>query len=141
MLGQIRNEGKLPQVVVCDNGTEFTSRVMLMWSQAQAVKLQFIQPGKPTQNAFIESFNGKFRHECLRQHWFGSPAEARRIIETWRHDYNHVRPHRSLGQRTPIEVLKEPLTSPKTLPGDTLTRGGKVTRCDIRRTQQLTWNR
>jgi putative transposase len=107
VLDALRQTGKLPPVMVCDNGTEFTSRVMLKWSQAHAVKLHFITPGKPTENAFIESFNGKLRHECLRQHWFASLAEARQIVEDWREDYNHVRPHRSLGQRTPMEVLKQ----------------------------------
>ena len=92
--------------MVCDNGTEFTSRAMLKWSQAHAVTLHFITPGKPTENAYIESFNGKLRLECLRQHWFTSLAEARSIVEDWRQDYNHVRPHRSLGQRTPAEVLR-----------------------------------
>jgi putative transposase len=113
VLSQLKVHRKLPDVLVCDNGTEFTSRAMLMWSHAHAVKLHFIQPGKPTQNAYIESFNGKFRHECLRQHWFRSLAEARQVIENWRHDYNHVRPHRSLGQLTPIEALKRSKMNPE----------------------------
>ena len=106
MLSGLKALGQLPEILVCDNGSEFTSRAMLLWSHAHAVKLHFIQPGKPTQNAYVESFNGKFRHECLRQHWFRTLAEARQIIERWRDDYNHVRPHRSLAQQTPIEVLK-----------------------------------
>lgn len=73
----------------------------------KGVKLDFIQPGKPTQNAYIESFNGKFRQECLRQHWFASLNELRRIVETWRLDYNHVRPHSSLEYRTPKEVVRQ----------------------------------
>ncbi len=105
VLDRLQNEGCLPQVLVCDNGTEFTSRAMLMWSQRTARTLHFIQPGKPTQNAYCESFNGKLRIECLRQHWFKSLHEARRIIEDWRLDYNHVRPHSALGQMAPIEAL------------------------------------
>ncbi len=105
VLDRLRDEGRLPQVLVCDNGTEFTSRAMLMWTQRTARKLHFIQPGKPTQNAYCESFNGKLRIECLRQHWFKSLNEARQVIEDWRLDYNHVRPHSALGQMAPIEAL------------------------------------
>jgi len=107
VLEALRQAEKLPQVMVCDNGTEFTSRAMLKWANAHAIRLHFITPGKPTENAYIESFNGKLRHECLRQHWFATLGEARYIVEAWRLDYNQVRPHRSLGQRTPAEVLKE----------------------------------
>lgn len=105
VLSELRKTGRLPPILVCDNGTEFTSRAMLMWSHATATKLHFIEPGKPTQNAFCESFNGKLRTECLRQHWFKSLNEARQIIEHWRQDYNHVRPHSALGQMAPIEAL------------------------------------
>ena len=107
VLEALRLGGKLPQVLVCDHGTEFTSKAMLKWSQAKAVKLHFITPGRPTENAYIESFNGKLRHECLRQHWFTTLAEAREVVEAWRLDYNHVRPHRSLGQQTPAEVVRQ----------------------------------
>ena len=107
VLGQVRETGQLPQVLVCDNGPEFTSRAMLMWSQRSATRIHHIQPGKPTQNAYCESFIGKFRYECLRQHWFRSLLEARAVIEQWRMDYNHVRPHRGLGQRTPMELVRE----------------------------------
>lgn len=69
------------------------------------MKLDFIQPGKPQQNGFIESFNGTFRDDCLNLHWFTSLEHARVTIETWRHDYNHVRPHGSLGEQTPAEFL------------------------------------
>ena len=106
ILSALREAGQLPQVLICDNGTEFTSKAMLKWSSTTGTKLHYIEPGKPTQNAFCESFNGKLRHECLRQHWFQSLEEARQIVEAWRIDYNHVRPHSSLGQRTPIEYLQ-----------------------------------
>lgn len=84
-----------------DNGPEFTSKAMFLWSQSAGVKLHFIQPGKPTQNAFVESYNGKFRDACLNEHWFVTIADARRTIESWRIHYNTVRPHSSLGNRTP----------------------------------------
>lgn len=91
----------LPGMLVMDNGPEFTSRAMLVWSKPAGVKLHFIDPGRPVQNAFIESFNGKLRDECLNQHWFVSLEEARRIIKLWRIDYNTTRPHSSLGYMTP----------------------------------------
>ena len=74
---------KLPKTIVCDNGSEFTSKAMFFWAKKAGTKLHFIQPGKPTQNAFVESFNGKFRDYCLNLHWFASLADARSIIETW----------------------------------------------------------
>lgn len=91
----------LPQVLVLDNGPEFTSKAMLCWAEERGVKLHFIDPGKPRQNAFIESFNGKFRDECLNQHWFKELEEAKRMIEEWRKDYNLARPHSSLGYLPP----------------------------------------
>ncbi len=90
-----------PRVIVMDNGPEFTSKAMLCWAQQRGVKLHFIDPGKPTQNAYIESFNGKFRDECLNQHWFSDLQEARTIVEQWRKDYNLARPHSSLGYLAP----------------------------------------
>jgi putative transposase len=83
------------------HGTELTSIAMLAWAASHRVQLHYIAPGKPTQNAFVESFNGKFRDECLNDNVFTSIAEAREIIERWRVDYNECRPHRSLGQMTP----------------------------------------
>ena len=91
----------LPEVIVMDNGPEFTSNAMLCWAEQRGVNLHFIDPGKPTQNGYIESFNGKFRDECLNGHWFNNLPEARRIIEEWRQDYNLARPHSSLGYLAP----------------------------------------
>jgi putative transposase len=91
----------LPQAITVDNGPEFTGKTLHDWAQIRGVKLNFTAPGKPTQNAFIESFNGKFRNECLNQHWFTSLTEARRLIEAWRQEYNQLRPHRSLGRIPP----------------------------------------
>lgn len=96
----------LPKRIVMDNGPEMTSKAMFMWSQRTGVKLHFIQPGKPTQNAFVESFNGRFRDGCLNQQWFVSVADAREIIDAWRVDYNQVRPHSSLNYRPPAEYEK-----------------------------------
>ena len=97
----------LPEVIVCDNGPEFTSKAMFFWSKQTGVKLHFIQPGKPTQNAFVESFNGKFREYCLNLNWFASLEDARSTIEQWRQHYNHVRPHRSLGKKPPAVFASE----------------------------------
>jgi len=97
----------VPEVIQVDNGPEFISQAVDQWAFANGVRLHFIEPGKPVQNAFIESFNGKFRDECLNQNWFRSLAETRQIIEAWRVDYNTARPHSSLGYRTPEEFARE----------------------------------
>ena len=97
----------LPKTIVCDNGPEFTSNAMFLWAKNAGVKLHFIQPGKPTQNAFVESFNGKFREYCLDLNWFVSIEDARSTIEHWRIHYNHVRPHRSLGKKPPAVFARE----------------------------------
>ncbi len=95
-----------PDVIVLDNGPENTSLAMLRWSIDHRVRLHFIAPGKPVQNAFIESFNARFREECLNEHEFLTLDEAREIIEPWRTDYNTARPHGSLGNRTPQEFVQ-----------------------------------
>lgn len=100
-LQDLGNRRALPRTLVCDNGPELTSKGLFFWSQQSGVKLHFIQPGKPTQNAFVESFNGKFRDHCLNQHWFRSLAEARSVIEAWRRHYNEERPHSALGYKPP----------------------------------------
>jgi putative transposase len=102
-----------PKTLVMDNGTELTSLAMLRWAAEHRVRLHHIAPGKPTQNAFIESFNGRFRDECLNEHEFVTLDEAREIIEEWRLDYNAHRPHAALGGLTPDEfcrTLKPPLS-------------------------------
>lgn len=101
LLEELATSRGLPQRLTLDNGTEFTSKAMFLWSRASGVKLNFIQPGKPTQNAFVESFNGKFRDSCLNQHWIVSLEEARRTIDQWRNHYNHERPHSSLNYTPP----------------------------------------
>jgi putative transposase len=92
-----------PCMIVSDNGTELTSHAMFTWQEERSVEWHYIAPGKPTQNGFIESFNGRFRDECLNEHLFTSLPEARRIIEEWRIDYNTRRPHTSLNGLTPTE--------------------------------------
>ena len=103
VLEALRARRGLPEVLVSDNGPEFAGRALDVWAHQQSVKLHFIEPGKPVENAFIESFNGKMRDECLNEPWFMSLTEARERIETWRQDYNEVRPHSALGNRTPQE--------------------------------------
>ena len=93
-----------PTAITVDNGGEFVSRAMDAWAYAHDVRLEFIRPGKPVENAFIESFNGRLRDECLNAHIFASTAEAQRVLDAWRDDYNHVRPHSSLQDRTPAAV-------------------------------------
>jgi putative transposase len=92
-----------PQRIVMDNGPEFTGKALDRWAWEHRVHLSFIEPGKPVQNAFVESFNGTCRNECLNENWFLSLADARAIIENWRIDYNDQRPHSSLRGRTPSE--------------------------------------
>ena len=97
----------LPQVLRTDNGAEFCGRAMLTWAHQRGVALRLIQPGKPTQNAYVESFNGRFRDECLNEHWFTSLAHARTIIETWRREYNEERPKKGLGGLTPAAYAQQ----------------------------------
>ena len=92
-----------PLMVVSDNGTELTSHAILQWQEDHAVEWHYIAPGKPTQNGFVESLNGRFRDECLNEHMFRNLPSARRLIEEWRTDYNTHRPHTSLGGLTPNE--------------------------------------
>lgn len=94
-------------MIVCDNGPELISLNLEIWAYQNKIQLKFIQPGKPVQNAYIESFNGKFRDECLSQNWFLNLGEARKEIEKWRKDYNEHRPHRSLKMKTPNQFAKE----------------------------------
>ena len=107
VMERLSENGSLPEIIVTDNGPEFTSRAMLAWADENNVRLHFIEPGKPTQNAFVESFNGKFRDECLNENWFKNLQDAQDKIENWRHDYNTKRPHRSLRQMTPLEYRKK----------------------------------
>ena len=102
-LDQIAELRGWPCMVVSDNGTEFTSNAMLSWQQDRQVEWHYIAPGKPMQNGFVESFNGRLRDECLNEHLFTSYAHARQVIADWRNDYNNHRPHTSLDGLTPDE--------------------------------------
>lgn len=97
-----------PCMIVSDNGTELTSHAILTWQEERQVEWHYIAPGKPMQNGFVESFNGRFRDECLNEHLFASLPEARRLIEEWRIDYNTTRPHTSLNGLTPMEFAARP---------------------------------
>ncbi len=92
-----------PQAIRCDNGPEFTSRHFLKWCEDHKIEAMHIQPGRPMQNGYVESFNGRFRDECLNANWFATMGDARRKIEAWRLDYNEQRPHSSLAYRAPSE--------------------------------------
>lgn len=94
---------------VSDNGTELTSRAILAWQEKRGVDWHYIAPGKPTQNSFIESFNGRLRDECPNEHLFTNLCEARRIIEAWRTVYNTLRLHTSLDGLTPTEFAARPI--------------------------------
>jgi putative transposase len=114
-LGRLVDERAMPEMVVSDNGTELTSGAVLRWA-TRRVAWHYIEPGKPVQNAFVESFNSKLRDECLNEYVFSTLAEARTIIEAWRQDYNQLRPHSSLGALTPSEfaaLKREPTTPPQ----------------------------
>jgi putative transposase len=101
----VRQRG-CPERICLDNGTELTSRHFSSWAIERRIELAYIQPGKPVQNAYIESFNGKFRDECLNTNWFRNLWQARRLIRAWRAEYNGERPHSSLDYRTPNEFAQ-----------------------------------
>jgi putative transposase len=102
-LGEMRG---LPEVITVDNGPEFAGKALDEWAYRRGIKLSFIRPGKPVENAFAESFNGRLRDECLNTNWFLSLKHAKDVIEEWRKDYNAVRPHSSLGGLTPEEFME-----------------------------------
>lgn len=113
-----------PQALLMDNGPEFTGTALDRWAYANGVGLQFIEPGKPMQNPYVESFNGKLRDECLNEHWFLSLEEARSITEQWRIDYNNTRPHSGLDYMTPTQFAKQACSGaspPWGAPGETNT--------------------
>jgi len=111
VLERLKRTTGTPARVAIDNGPEFISKALDAWAYRNGVQLEFSRPGKPTDNAFVESFNGHFRAECLDCHWFASLEEARQTIEAWRIEYNTERPHRALGQATPAAWMtaREPL--------------------------------
>jgi putative transposase len=106
-LERVLTDGAAPRSITVDHGTEFMSRALEDWAYRRGVQLDFIRPGKPVENAFIEAFNGRLRDECLNVHQFTSLADAREKIEAWRIDYNARRPHSSLGHLTPNEFVAQ----------------------------------
>ena len=100
--GLIQTRGK-PHAIRCDNGPEFAGRLVDLWAYAHKVTLEFSRPGKPTDNAYIESFNGSLREECLNVHWFEDLTDARAKLQVWKQEYNEDRPHRSLKNLTPLQ--------------------------------------
>ena len=106
VLDRVLAERGRPEAIVLDNGPEFRGRALTAWSEQRGIRLEFIQPGKPVQNAYVESFNGRLRDECLNANWFTSLSDARRKIESWRLDYNQQRPHSSLDYLPPEEFAR-----------------------------------
>ena len=107
VIDQVCQKRGYPEVIRSDNGSEFTSRAMQTWAHERHVQLKLIEPGKPNQNAYIESFNGRFRDECLNEHWFANLKHARTLIEVWRREYNEERPKKGLGGLTPSEHARK----------------------------------
>ena len=113
VLDRIAGQRPLPRMIRVDHGPEFTSRAFIAWAQGHRIRHILIEPGRPMQNGYIESFNGKFRDECLNEHWFTNVLHARTVIETWRREYNEERPKKALGGLTPTayaEQLKKSAT-------------------------------
>lgn len=107
VLNRLVAQRQAPRFLCADNGSEFSGRVLDMWAYHYNVKIDFSLPGKPTDNSFIETFNGSFRDECLNLHWFETLAQAKREIEAWRQDYNENRPHMALQDLTPGEYARK----------------------------------
>ena len=107
VLDRVAAQRGYPRTIRVDNGPEFSSKVLDRWAYLNGVEMDFIRPGKPTDNAFIESFNGRLRQECLNQHWFFSLEDAKEKVNRWRLEYNAVRPHSSLGNLAPLEFVQK----------------------------------
>ena len=107
VLEELKRQRGLPRQIRSDNGPEFVSRAVDQWAYEQRLQWHTIQPGRPMENSYVESFNGRFRDECLNENWFSSLADAREKIEQWRQDYNEARPHSSLQYRTPMEFARQ----------------------------------
>jgi len=131
VLEEIAQQRGLPQSIRCDNGPEMTSRHFLAWCLEKKIELVHIQPGKPTQNGRVESFNGRMREELLRVSWFENLFDARRKIADWRKDYNEQRPHSSLGYRTPSEFAAQAQVLYTTEAGQEASNAGPLPRTPI----------
>ena len=118
ILDRICSQRGKPSVIRSDNGPEFTGKAMLTWAHRNGIALRLLEPGNPNQNAYVESFNGRLRDECLNEHWFMSVEHARALLETWRREYNEERPKRSLGGLTPTQYAKQLASKAVTMPDD-----------------------
>lgn len=107
VLDRVADQHGYPEMIMVDNGPEFARQVLDAWTYQRGVHVRFITPGKPIENAHVESFNGKFRDECLNQHWFLNLDDARGTIEAWREDYNTIRPHSALGNQVPRTFVQQ----------------------------------
>ena len=107
VLNRLRYTLGAPKRIYCDNGSEFTGRMMDLWAYHNKVTMEFSRPGKPTDNGHIESFNGRLRDECLNTHWFKNLTEAKDTLAAWQRDYNETRPHRALNNLTPNEFAAQ----------------------------------
>ena len=115
LLDEICAQRGKPSIIRSDNGPEFTGKAMLNWAHRNSIALKLIEPGKPNQNAYVESFNGRLRDECLNEHWFVSLAHARAEIERWRKEYNEERPKKSLGGLTPAVYARQLAAKARTM--------------------------
>lgn len=131
VLEELRTSRGLPEQIMTDNGPEFSGRVMDAWAYVREVKLHFSEPGKPMQNGYIESFNGKFRDECLNENWFVDLSEVRRITGDYRMHYNQERPHSSLGNLTPMEFIAQAKLSTAAAMDNSLTPDTAVVKMQI----------
>ncbi len=118
LLDSVCSQRGRPMMIRSDNGPEFTGKAMLTWAHRHGIALRLIEPGKPNQNAYVESFNGRLRDECLNEHWFTSLAHAHAVIEAWRREYNEERPKKSLGGLTPSQYATQLAIKAVTLPDD-----------------------
>jgi putative transposase len=119
ILDQLFATRPVPKTMILDNGPEFAGTVLDAWAAQHGVQIHFIQPGKRVQNAFIESFNGKFRDKCLNEHWFLTLQEAQLVIEAWRREYNEERTHSTIGNMTPMEFITHHQERPNTAQEET----------------------
>jgi transposase InsO family protein len=121
MLDRLKHTRGLPQIIRTDNGKEFCGKAMLTWAHDRGIALRLIEPGKPNQNAYIESFNGRLRDECLNEHCFITLTHAQVLIEAWRREYNEERPKRILGGLTPTAYARQLAMKPATVTTDSNT--------------------
>jgi transposase InsO family protein len=117
ILGGICSQRGKPAMIRSDNEKEITAKGMLTWAYRDGIALRLIEPGKPNQNAYVESFNWRLRGECLNEHWFTSLAHARTVIEAWRREYNEERPKKSLGGLAPTQYAQQFANKAATMPG------------------------